>query len=277
MKTLIENIEGNNSDGKNVLLIAGMHGNEITPVYALANMIKNNSFNLNKIKSLTILNGINMSGLRYRERDIIDEPTNDLNRLLIPFKDYNEVDLLSKKIKENDIIIDIHSSPNCMEFALIDIDEYTNSMKKWCDESNIQTAFRYSKANTLKRYGLEKGKPTLTIEINGIDKIDKISADNVKHIINKLLQNIELAKINKSTPHVLSLIEVKTYLEGILVEEKHNAQLLVKSDILAKVYDLQMNEIGKIKSPVKGIIICSPDKSFITRGDVVYLIQENND
>lgn len=73
MKTLVKKLKGGNVKGNNVLVIAGVHGNEITPVFTLAYMLKNNSFDkaLKEVKSITVINGLNMSGLKKgAKRDV---------------------------------------------------------------------------------------------------------------------------------------------------------------------------------------------------------------
>ena len=43
------------------------------------------------------------------------------------------------------------------------------------------------------------------------------------------------------------------------------------------IYDFELNELSKIKADVNGYIICEPDKSYVKRGDVVFLVQPSNE
>lgn len=286
MKSLITKFENPNSiNGKNVLLIAGVHGDEITPVYTLAKMIqyiKNFDGNIDNIpffkniKQLTILNGINMSGMIKSQRDVFNDNTLDLNRLLITDDNSNSKSILKEHVDNNDIVIDIHSSPNCTEFVLIDIDEYTNSIKKWCDLSNVQYAFRYSGANTIKRYCLENNKYGLTLEINQMKTIDFDSSENALNIIFKLLDRINIIPpLSKSRPNINinELVELKTFTTGLVKHYFNCGQNISIGNILYDIYDLEFNLLYSHRSDINGIVICEPNKSFVSRGDVVYLIQ----
>ena len=105
---------GDNKNGKNVLIIAGVHGDEITPVYTLAKMVSGGLFNLKNVESVTVLNGLNMTGLKSATRELQPKNSNDLNRSLISIKDGvdGEQQLLEELISKNDVVIDIHSSPS---------------------------------------------------------------------------------------------------------------------------------------------------------------------
>lgn len=275
METIIKTIKCNKK-GKNVLIISGVHGDEITPIYTVAYMLKNNLFKTKYIKNLTIINGINISGIKKLTREVDYETSADLNRVLNNNKEQDYIRELTDNINKNDIIIDIHSSPSCTEFALIDIDEYTMSLKNWCDKSNVQCAFRYSGADTIKRYCLENNKPALTLEINMMKIIDFNSSFRTAKLINRLLDNIEKIKMLKTVPKVKELREIKTYNDGLLIHNFRNGGCFRKGQTLYKVFDLELNEINDVKSDCHGIVICEPDKSIVTRGDTVYFIQETD-
>ena len=82
MKRIIEKIKGGDKKGKKVLIIAGVHGDELTPIYTLSYMLKNKLFNIDKVKSITVMNGINSSGIKSTTREISSNNTTDLNRML---------------------------------------------------------------------------------------------------------------------------------------------------------------------------------------------------
>lgn len=217
-------------------------GDEITPIYTISKMIKDKLFNVDNINKLTILNGVNYTGIINSKREIITNTSTDLNRILTTEEYCNCADLLSENIENNDIIIDIHSSPSCTEFALVDIDEYTNSIKKWCDKSELTTTFRYSGANTIKRYCLEKGKMAITFEINMMKKIDFDSSNRTIKLINNLLMNTDF-KIYKSLPKVKEMRYLNTYTTGILLYNFKNGEYFKKGDILYTIFDFELKEL----------------------------------
>ena len=269
----IKTIKGGNPKGKNVLLISGVHGDEATPIYTLMLMLKNpKSINTTNIKSLTILNGFNQNGILAHNRNMSFKPSTDLNRSL-ELKDFDYVLELKKYIEENDVIIDIHSSPACSEFALIDIDEYTTSLKKWCDLSNVPTAFRYSSANTIKRYSLLNNKIALTLEINKLNEIDIDSANKTIPLINNLLINVNNIKLKKTIPKVSEVLLIKSYLNGIFISKKLNNLNIKKNEILGEIFDYSGEKIYTLKAPCDGDIITFPNDTLVSRGETLYYFQ----
>ena len=67
----------------NILLIAGTHGNEITPLKCLANIV-HGFVQIDKkyYRKLVIASGVNTPALRVHEREYSPKPTVDLNRSL---------------------------------------------------------------------------------------------------------------------------------------------------------------------------------------------------
>ena len=51
---------------------------------------------------------------------------------------------------DNDVIIDVHSSPRCCEFILLNQDETTNSYVEFALKHDIKYLIRYSDTNTIK-------------------------------------------------------------------------------------------------------------------------------
>ena len=98
-------------------------------------------------KKITIINAINKNGIVKNTRDIPNSSTSDLNRMFNYEVSVNIKEELEKQIKEHDIIIDIHSSPKCDNFVLLNQDENTNSYVKYCIKNDINYLIRYSTAN----------------------------------------------------------------------------------------------------------------------------------
>jgi predicted deacylase len=276
MKTLIKKIKGKNKKGKNILIIAGVHGEEVTPVYSLSIFLRQYVEVVKQdFKSITVINGINMDGLKHGTRDVPNNSTSDLNRMFVYETKTNALSLLKEHIEESDIVIDVHSSPSCMDFALIDIDEYMNSMKGWCDKSSVPAAFRYSGADTIKRYCLDMGKPALTIELNKLNVIDYASAKNGAEILTRLiLRSKDYAKIEKKEPgYVKELVEIKTYVAGIVDYHLKNGQHFSAGDTLYSIQDLELNIIHDYVANFDGFVVCEPTRQFAKRGDTLYLTQ----
>ena len=273
---ITKEFKGENSRGKNVLILGGIHGDEITPIYQLSKMIKENTFNLSKINKLTVLNAINMDGIRNKQRGTTVPSSDDLNRALSSNKDQTDVIKILKDYFTRiniDAVIDIHSSPSCTEFALVDIDEYTTSIKDWCDAAGVVSTFRYSGANTIKRYCLSQNKLALTLEVNKLNRIDYGSGNILHSIINRLLDTIDDYELVKTKPNVVEMVDIKTYSEGFVESHVELGSRFEEGEVLCEILDLNMKVVNEIVAPFKGIVLCDNSHSYVTRGDILFLVQ----
>jgi predicted deacylase len=276
MRPLIKKIEGKSNFGKKILIIAGVHGDELTPVFAVGKMIKTSAFEdlSDKFSKITFINGLNVSGLRNKSREIFADSSQDINRMLSNETSIEYIEILKEHIENSDVVIDIHSSPTCANFALIDIDEYAESIMDWCVESDIKCGFRYSGANTIKRYCLEKGKLSVTLELNKMNTVDKSSANDCIKMVRRLVEKSEDFKLQKIEPKISEpMRELKTYQEGIINNYMKNGDYVSEGSVIAEVFDFAMDKIGEIKSETSGWVVCQPANDYVKRGDTIFLIQ----
>jgi len=271
MEPLIKKIPGNKRKGIKLLIISGAHGNELTPIHAAMKLTEIRMFM--GVRHVTVMLGVNMSGLKSHTREMTSSNTMDLNRVLSNEPTVDSIELLKEQIESHDMIIDIHSSPSCTEFALIDIDEYAHSMKKWCDLANLKCAFRYSSSNTIKRYCLEKGKPALTLEVNKLDMIDYKSSKRCVDILAKLVSLANLVSINEEPPTFPEIQEIKTYKEGLLSFHLNNGDEIKIGTSLFNIVDLNGTLIHTEISQVEGYVVCEPSQQYVNRGEYVMLVQ----
>jgi len=149
---------------RKVLILSGVHGNEYSAVKAgmLLNKIYENAINID------VYPFVNINGLIHNTRDVPDMNSADLNRQLIN-DSYDPVIFLKSKIEEYDVVIDIHNSPRCSNFVLIDKVDNQSIIKRFCIESNVKYTTRYNNANTIKKYvNSIKNKIGITYEFNGM-------------------------------------------------------------------------------------------------------------
>jgi predicted deacylase len=258
-----------------ILIIAGTHGNETTPLLCLNYFLQDFSpeFLSDCYSGMTIVNGLNIQALHSGTREIKPDNISDLNRAF-KSNEYEPVKIIKDLVAKHDIIIDIHSSPSIPEFVLIDIDENANSYVEWCKKAKVLYAARYSSADTIKKYSINKGKIGVTIELNGMDSPDFLSATKGQTILHNLIVAFEEIKFEKSEPSVLPMVEVRTHKEGLFVFKKELGECIKEGECFASLTGLDGEEIGKFKAPVKGYIIEGPDTSYYVKaGSKVALIQ----
>lgn len=276
---------------KNILITTGIHGNERSPII-LGHILKGKGFE-NEYESVArIENSLNKSGIKACEREVVDSQNNDnkdLNRSFIidePTKNVSELnDYIENIVSENsiDMIIDIHSSPDCGEFFLIDQDDYANGFVEFCERANIPYLVRYNKANTLKKYfNFMKGIPTFTMEINGMEKVDMDSVDNAKNILKNLLEyqisNPIENFFRSEEPKYSPCEHLHFYKEGLFVRKVDYNDFMEPNIDIGNLIDIETGEEDNITyerdyyaRPLVGI-----GDSYITPSVPFMLIQPYN-
>ena len=177
-----------------ILIISGTHGNEMSAVQVgiqLNNYYKHDN-------NVTVVPMLNESGIRNNSREVqtYQEATKDLNR---SFKE-EEISYTDtiKKVKEliaqHDFIIDIHNSPRCSNFCLIDAGKKEQEITNLISASGVKYASRFSTGGTIKDYCNRIGKTGITYEFSGMTTLNnkeycEIAENDIKNIINKINEN----------------------------------------------------------------------------------------
>ena len=272
----IKKFKGKNKKGKKILVIGGVHGDELTPIYSVYLYQKYLKSNKKRdFKSLTIINSINKSGIENCTREMSNNNTSDLNRKL-SHENFSPTDKLKELIEKNDVIIDCHSSPKCCDFVLLNMDEYNNSYVKFCEKNNINYLNRYSNANTIKKYALDMDKISFTIELNKMNYVDIESAKSGKDLISNIVENINSMKYKKSEPKYEPYTEFNHHKSGIFFPKHKLGEVISKGDKIGYILDLTTYEKHKVIFNRDGDyrLICQGISDYITPKDSIYYIQK---
>jgi len=264
--------------GKHILVISGVHGNEITPIYSTYLLGKNNSeLLLDKFSNIKILNAVNYSGILKNTREIANSYTDDLNRKFSNNKEEELEKILNEEIDKHDIIIDIHSSPDCCDFVLINQDLNANSYVEFCNKYNINYLTRYNSNNTIKKYCIEKGKICFTVELNKIDMIDFKSTERGAKLIENIINNIEDFEIKKEEPKYSTYEEFFHYNDGLFIPNprKKLGDVVKKGDVIGDILNIKTFDKSEViyNKPYKSRIICSSGLSYVSGNNSIYYIQ----
>lgn len=213
---------GNNPDGKSILIISGVHGDELTPIFTshiLSQTFLDKPINLNvaNVKHITICNAVNTVGVEYHTRELPNTSTTDINRMLSNRPKSFELKQFKNLIDTHDVIIDLHSSPKCTEFLLINQNQYADSYVEFAKMLGMRYLVRYSATDTIKKYAIEQNKISLTLEMNGLNYIDFDSANRSADMIAVIIDNIDLFNLNIKEPTHPTYEEVYTHHNGIFV------------------------------------------------------------
>lgn len=158
---------------KNVLLIAGVHGDEQNAIKVCNDVVKKNPW------KLLIL----PESEEARKKNVRCIDGYDWNRHA------EEIDL--KNASDYNVIMDVHCSPNLQNCVVIDNNRYAANYIKFCNENDIPYALVDAK-DTIKnsvikynslfnKYG--SGIAAFTVELNGMGITDKATYEsNVKFL-----------------------------------------------------------------------------------------------
>jgi succinylglutamate desuccinylase len=277
-------IEFKGKGEKNILILTGVHGNELTPVYVgyLLNeyILKNDKNYDDNYHNLTLINAINIDGIRKNIRDVPLNNTDDLNRMFKTEVKEKYVDEIKELIDKNDVIIDIHSSPACTEFILLNNNEYSNSYVEFAEKFQIPYLLRFNNNDTIKKYCLEKGKISFTIEINKMNSIDFDSSSKCFNIIQDIFHNVNNFIYKIEEPRYEPYFEFFYHKEGLFIPNycKKLGKFIENGDEIGECINLKNfnKDIIYYKNNINARIISGDDTSYINPNSPIYYLQPIN-
>lgn len=265
-----------NNIGKKILITAGIHGNQHSSVLLgqrLAELIKNKDIKPAGIKSITIINFINQYGIysfrRQNQNDI------DLNRQFSQGKStIKEIQYIKKKIKQVDIVIDLHSSINSTEFFYLNNDRYLASYVDFLNKNELAYVINQISNDTVKTYANSLGKLGFTFEMNqSCNSIDEVSVIRSIIYLKKLLNSISklTLEINNNINYsCCKNIQMPT--TGRLKVLCQLGKIVDKDQVIAYINNGERTI--NVLSPCKGIIIAFPIRyGYISIGSPIIAIQ----
>ena len=162
---------------------------------------------------------------------------------------------------------------------MINNDEYANSYVEFAEEISLPYLLRYNSNDTIKKYCLEYGKISFTLEINRMNTIDYNSAYDCLELVKNIIRNIESKFVYRiSEPIYEPYFEFFTHKDGIFIPSKELGDTINKNDVLGKcisLKDFSETEI-KYEKNIKSRIICDNNKSYISPNESIYYIQPKN-
>lgn len=270
-------IKGKNKKGKNILVISGVHGNELTPIHCTYLLSKEEKVynRFGDFNKLTIISAVNYFGIVKNTREIPSNGTSDLNRMFNSKDEINLKEEIKNLILNNDVIIDIHSSPKCDEFVLLNQDETTNSYVNFCKKNNIHYLIRYSNGNTIKKYCIDMNKISFTLELNQMDYIDYNSSFNGVEIVLRIINNIKDFDLKLEEPTNEEYVELKTYKTGLFSAKVKCGDIIKKGDLVGYILDLENFEKTPVynKNPGEYVVICFGVSNYVDPDNSICLLQ----
>ena len=280
------NVVVNDKDSlKNILIIAGIHGNEIGTISLAYDLIHTISHTKKEelqtlfpdIREITILPVANYEAMRSCKRDIV-HTTNDLNRGWFTDR-YATIrtDILDE-IEKADVVIDMHSSENCTELLYINSNSDHSICRKmigFAQYIGVDYAVTHSNNDTIKDFtNSTPGKIGITWEQKGLNRV----YPEVNNRAHSKIMNI-LKYIGKIDSHIYyddiyNCITLANNIEGLFKPVLQVSNDITRGCIIGSIIDMKTGEvIENIVSYVTGTIISMSYSKYAKSGEVSILIQ----
>ena len=255
-----------NTNGKKILIISGIHGNQHTSIYACQLLVQNLTKNKIKIplniQQIKIINFVNQIGiynfLRQNQNGI------DLNRQFTKQKSqYRIIELLKNEIKNYDVVIDVHSSFNTTEFFYLNKDKWCKSFIQYMNQINVRYVINGIRTQTIKTYTNQMpNKIGFTLQLNQQDtNIDINSAYRGLQFIYKIITTVNrIKKYSSIFSDIIQSKDISADINGLLILKCNLGKYYKRGQSLGYIQNLNNSTYLNIIMPEDGSIIAFPKK-----------------
>ena len=268
-------------DGPVLLLMAGMHGDEINGMEIIRRVIRKKWHKPNA-GTIICLPVFNIFGYLNIKRELPDG--RDLNRSFPGTKNgslasqfaYQFMKEIAPKV---DVVIDFHTGSaqrsNIAQIRCVLSDTESVELAHVFDPPFIVHSNYISKS---VREALNKmGKKILLFEGGKTNSIDEVVVEEgllgIQRVLNYYGMRSFKLDDNERTPIVISSSKwLRAANAGVLRVTVNNGDAVQKGDILGYICDPFGNEEKKIKAPNSGYIICVNEAPLVNKGDAVFHI-----
>ena len=266
-------------DGPTVVLMAGLHGDEINGVETIRRMIRRK---LNKplIGTIICIPIFNIFGFLYHKRELPDG--RDLNRSF-PGSDSGSLasQFANRFMKEiaphADLVIDFHTGANqrsnysqircdfknadSVELALVFRPPFI------LDSALIAKSVRESLTKIGKQYLLFEGGKSNSIN----DEVVEEAIDGVRRVLNHLKMRAFKTDHNEGRESIFLHKSrwLRAPMSGLFLAQVKNGNFVTKGDLIALVMDPFGLIERKIKAPFDGYVFCVNEAPTVYRGDAI--------
>lgn len=266
----------NHRDSLNVLILAGVHGNETHAVQALYELYDIMQYNKN-IHTIDFIFNVNEYGLEKDTRDnnYKEEVSTNCNRLFTrQYKTPSEIKEFLDDIKRDgyfDLILDIHNSPCCLPCVLIDYDEQADSLLGLCKNSTLYPLVRKMNKGTIKSHFNENEDCyayTVELPVMGFNTSYKHSAGLLQTFLTDITARIVNKEIEKA--------DASKYLTHTLISQIDNGIIYYtrqwpvgkyqEDDIICKIVNMQTDNEQFVRAPYDGILYDVDDNIYSYAG-----------
>lgn len=274
-------VERSLKDGPIVLLMAGMHGDEINGMEIIRRVIRK-KWNKPIAGTIICLPVFNIFGYLNLKRELPDG--RDLNRSFPGSKNgslasqfaYQFMNQIAPNV---DIVIDFHTGSaqrsNIAQVRCILSDPISMELASVFNPPFIVHSGYISKS---VREALNKmGKKVLLFEGGKTNSIDETIVEEgllgIQRILNHFnMKNFKLDPVENESIIIKSSKWLRAPQSGVFHSVVKNGQYVEQGDLLGLVSDPYGSTERKIKSNTKGYIICTNEAPLVNKGDAIFHI-----
>ncbi len=271
-------------EGPVVLLLAGMHGDEINGVEIIRSLIVNNTFTKLYKGTVIAIPVINIVSFVYGTRSLPDG--RDLNRCF-PGSVNGSLgsriahDLMSEIIPQIDFGVDFHTGGASKS-------NFPQIRCSFSMEQNIELARQFAapfiinsglRDKTLRKEAANIGKPILVYEGGESSRFDQVAIKEGIEGCMRMLMQLKMIK-GKPSPAEAKIIQKTTWVRaknsGLFHPVKKNGAFVKKNELLGTITDPYGEFETEIIASVEGHIIGINNLPVINRGDALIHIGVSN-
>ncbi|MDB9883329.1 succinylglutamate desuccinylase/aspartoacylase family protein [Bacteroidia bacterium] len=266
-------------DGPTLLLMAGIHGNEVNGVEIVRQLIRK-KHNVPKAGSVICIPVVNVFGFLNMAREFPDG--RDLNRVFPGTKTGSLASrfayhIMQEIIPHVDYVIDFHTGGderfNYSQIRLDAMDAESLELaivfgtRFIMDSQNRTKSFRNSVTKLGKKVLLFEGGKTLDLDKN----VTKSGISGTQRVMNYLgMSNQKEIEIAPENPLLLSKTQwVRASKSGMYRSHVTLGDFVIKGELLGSISDPYGSTEYKIKAPNDGHIICSNHAPLVNQGDAL--------
>jgi predicted deacylase len=280
--------ENSAKDTKNVLIIAGVHGDEIGTIslaYDLIHVIRNmDRLNLLAQKfpflyKLTIIPVANYEGMRIGKRDVV-HINNDMNRGWDTSRYASEIrQEIIDEIERADVVIDMHSSENCDSMLYINSnDENHRKVIGFAEHLGLHYCVTNTKNDTIKSFvNTIPNKIGITWEQKGLGKVypalNLLTQNNIMDIL-KNIGEIDKHELSENK-EVRNSISICNSAEGLFQVYYETGDVIERNAVIGSIIDMMTGKIidRMYNSNTQSRIITTDYCQYAKKGNAEILLQ----
>jgi hypothetical protein len=266
--------------GPTLLLIGGVHGDEINGVEIVRRAVRKKFFNKLNCGSVIAVPLLNVYGFINFSRSFPDGK--DVNRSFPGTKNGSLASRIaytftSEILPFADFALDFHTGGrsvyNYPQVRFAAQNEKSAALAKVFGMPYLVTSSLIS--NSLRKTAHLKGIPSVVFEGGESLRIDEFSIDEALKGIQRVLNHFEMAKFSVTTNQSTSFVD-KSWLRanrsGVFILEKKSGDQIKKGDVLGKITDPYNTYQSKVTAKTDGFIFGHNNNPVVNKGDALFHI-----